>query len=416
MASKRRHQGMWLRSFAGALFLHGLCLAFFFLLLAVQEPASRRGKRRAGVLPRLEGPAVAVRVVPEFAPQLLPLTLVPLEAISGAGDETGTGQEHPLPAREHALPGTEAARSAPRGEGGAPVSSARRDREELRAQVWNDPRDNQPFRRRRAHEIRSPESIARAPESAASDRSTRRELASAGAPGHGQRGRESDAERELTPSDPGDPLLHTEAVGGHRRGRPHPDRRVALLERGRTANEGRHGDRAADVINSVARSNELDPGLLDLSRPGGGGAPDESGIAGTGGDGDAADGTRDARGTAAVTARVRRGPGRATVLARRQIPYFRRLYEQLDARVEYPHRLALGLEQGTVVVTFTLFADGRVTGVRVAKTSGFVEFDAALTTAVQQIGSFGPVPPALLAGSGAIVVRAPYEFRNPMIR
>jgi TonB family protein len=92
------------------------------------------------------------------------------------------------------------------------------------------------------------------------------------------------------------------------------------------------------------------------------------------------------------------------------------MYRRLDQLVDFPRDLALDLDQGTVIATLVLDRDGRVADVRVTASSGYTGFDDAFTGAVRRAASFGPVPAALLGDRGALAVRVPYTFRNPMIR
>lgn len=92
------------------------------------------------------------------------------------------------------------------------------------------------------------------------------------------------------------------------------------------------------------------------------------------------------------------------------------MYQRIDSIVKFPRHLALGLEQGEVVVTFTLFANGSIGDVRLLKSSGFYEFDDELTRALRVAAPFGPVPTALRGHADRVGVTAPYKFKNPLIR
>ena len=88
----------------------------------------------------------------------------------------------------------------------------------------------------------------------------------------------------------------------------------------------------------------------------------------------------------------------------------------MDGLIEFPEELALNFDQGEVIVRFTLFRDGRVGQVVVEKSSGFKKFDRQVTSAVGRGGPYGPVPPTIIGERDRITVRAPYAFRNPLIR
>jgi protein TonB len=71
------------------------------------------------------------------------------------------------------------------------------------------------------------------------------------------------------------------------------------------------------------------------------------------------------------------------------------------------------MEQGDVLVGFTIRKDGSVTDVRVLKGSGFAKFDKNVLAAIKKAAPFGPLPPSL---GGELRVTAPFEGSNPAIR
>lgn len=95
--------------------------------------------------------------------------------------------------------------------------------------------------------------------------------------------------------------------------------------------------------------------------------------------------------------------------------YLQEIQRRVSAVREFPRNLALRLEQGETVVHFVLETDGRISnGVKVLKSSGFDEFDAAATRAVQRAAPFPPLPPARWARPLAVSIRVAFE--NPVVR
>jgi TonB family protein len=174
---------------------------------------------------------------------------------------------------------------------------------------------------------------------------------------------------------------------------------------------------AADSRNQRAASNELHPGVTDLSRAGvrardqaltGRGPGDAPGAVDHPSSGRAPaeyGGSRAQSVGAEVTERTRE---------RAYDQYFREIQRRVGKPV-FPRRLQLQLEQGETVVRFVVGADGRLRGgVRVSKSSGFDEFDTEATRAVERAAPFPPLPTAL-AGQ-PITVSMSFAFENPLIR
>ncbi len=134
---------------------------------------------------------------------------------------------------------------------------------------------------------------------------------------------------------------------------------------------------------------------------GGGGAPGSGGGVGRGGearplgDGDGwiALGTEDAR----------------------YIRYLHEVRRRLQPlwRDAFPYDEALRLRQGTVVLQFVIARDGSVHATRVSRHSGVDRFDANVLAAVSQ-ARLPPIPESL--GHSELRIRAPFEFRNPVVR
>ena len=98
---------------------------------------------------------------------------------------------------------------------------------------------------------------------------------------------------------------------------------------------------------------------------------------------------------------------------RRYVSYFRRIHGKIQPLWVFPRSLEVRLLQGDVRVRFTILADGKVTNIRVQKSSGFPKFDRVVMQAVARAAPFGPIPRGL---GKKIHVLAPFEFHNPMVR
>jgi TonB family protein len=71
------------------------------------------------------------------------------------------------------------------------------------------------------------------------------------------------------------------------------------------------------------------------------------------------------------------------------------------------------LNQGTVIVSFVITAEGAVREVSLRRRSGVDRFDANVLAAVRR-AVLPPIPAAL--GVSRLNIRAPFEFRNPLVR
>ncbi len=173
--------------------------------------------------------------------------------------------------------------------------------------------------------------------------------------------------------------------------------------------------RPTDNVDSDQKVTALVQSLIHASAAGGigghgeggsegGGDPGAGGRAGPGshspplgvGDGDVVDfGTRD--------------PG--------FLPYFRKIHGKIDPlwTNAFPKSAILDLKQGTVILEFTIFADGstRVSWPPV-RPSGIEEFDRNCADAIRRAAPFGPIPPEL--GLRTLRIRAPFEAKNPIVR
>jgi TonB family protein len=164
------------------------------------------------------------------------------------------------------------------------------------------------------------------------------------------------------------------------------------------------GPTRARSVSAASDARRIDP--FDLSRSRGRGGV----TAGSGGGHGAG-----VRGADRGSVRNGTGKGGGWLRARRDDPYFRRLFAAVDRRIEYPRKLALALEQGQVIVHFRLDARGKAGAIEVIRSSGHPALDREVTRAIAEVGSFGP-PPRALSRGGSVGVRMPYRFKSPMVR
>ncbi|MGD0677773.1 MAG: energy transducer TonB [Polyangiaceae bacterium] len=101
----------------------------------------------------------------------------------------------------------------------------------------------------------------------------------------------------------------------------------------------------------------------------------------------------------------------------RLLPYFRKLHARIDPlwAHAFPKSALLELKQGTVIVEFTVWANGEVSVTwPPARASGVAEFDWNCAEAIRRAGPFPPIPREL--GVQALRVRAPFVASNPIVK
>ena len=345
-----------------------------------------------------------------------------LPRISGAGDAVDFGDQHPFPAAAVDFPGSRAASRGGGDVGGSETYAAERYREDARAELWNDPHRYRTPRQREYARAGTEESVARAQVAGFANRAQPRTTRARAGEARGRvgaaRGNQADGNAgELAPvlADPEAVLGAAPAQRRHQRvAAALTPAAEALARRGHGVDSDRRGP-VSDRDNVAAASSELDPLPIEVTSARDGGDLDGWGVAGEPAPGVVSRGwSRD--GTAATTARVGRGNDRGAIAARRDNPYFRAMYRRLDEVIVFPRHLAVAMEQGEVVASFTLYADGHIDDLQVRKSSGFDDFDRELHRAIKRVAPFGPVPEAVLRGRGQIKVITPYAFRNPVIR
>jgi TonB family protein len=102
------------------------------------------------------------------------------------------------------------------------------------------------------------------------------------------------------------------------------------------------------------------------------------------------------------------------------LPYFRKLHAKIDPlwANAFPKSAMLELKQGTVIIEFSIAADGttKVTWPPV-RPSGVDEFDKNCADAIRRAAPFDPLPPTLKeAGRTSLKIRAPFIAKNPIIK
>ena len=102
------------------------------------------------------------------------------------------------------------------------------------------------------------------------------------------------------------------------------------------------------------------------------------------------------------------------------LPYFRKIHAKVDPlwRDAFPRSALLELKQGTVILEFTIAADGSVkVSWPPARPSGIDEFDRNCADAIRRAGPFDPIPAALREmGRTSLRIRAPFVAKNPVVK
>jgi TonB family protein len=101
----------------------------------------------------------------------------------------------------------------------------------------------------------------------------------------------------------------------------------------------------------------------------------------------------------------------------RLVPYFRRIHAKIDPlwADAFPRSALFDLKQGTVILDFTVYADGRaVVSWPPVRPSGIDEFDRNCADAIRRAAPFPPIPRQL--GVSELHIRAPFVANNPVIK
>jgi TonB family protein len=100
----------------------------------------------------------------------------------------------------------------------------------------------------------------------------------------------------------------------------------------------------------------------------------------------------------------------------RLVSYFRQIHAKVDPlwADAFPRSALLDLKQGTVILDFTIYADGHaVVAWPPVRPSGIEAFDRNCADAVRRASPFPPIPRRL--GVSVLHVRAPFVASNPVI-
>jgi len=100
----------------------------------------------------------------------------------------------------------------------------------------------------------------------------------------------------------------------------------------------------------------------------------------------------------------------------RLVSYFRQIHAKIDPLWSdaFPKSALLNLEQGTVIIEFTVFADGHAeVHWPPARPSGVDEFDRNCASAIRRAMPFPPIPSGL---GRSLRIRAPFVASNPIVK
>jgi TonB family protein len=101
----------------------------------------------------------------------------------------------------------------------------------------------------------------------------------------------------------------------------------------------------------------------------------------------------------------------------RFLPYFRQIHAKIDPlwADAFPKSALYELRQGTVILEFTVFADGHaVVSWPPVRPSGIADFDRNCAEAIRRASPLPPIPREL--GLPSVRIRAPFIATNPIIK
>lgn len=404
MAQRSKHHRAALALFAAASMHVGL--------VALWQGSGEQ--KPAATSPDLVGLASVELVAASYAPEL---SSDAPPALRGAADQLAASPDLALRDRADA-PGRELGRASP-GRSGQDSFVPRRDSDARSKSLWNTAAAAQ---MRHTGDLptgeHSPESLERSEAPAFSADPRRRQQARAGAEkasaglndSRGQGGAPGEEGDEWFAMDPrfdvAPRATHKEVSGALRTSSEAP-----RSERGEASAESRLRGPAQESLHAPARASRQSASPFDLGAPSAG-----SGTAlGANGRRGKSTARHQEDGTAAQAGRGK-GESLASTQATRSTPYFYAMYRRIDKALRFPKKLALGLEQGELVLAFELDGAGQVHSLGVQKGSGFPAFDREALRAFRAAAPFGAVPKSLLQGRKRLRVIAPYFFRNPLIR
>lgn len=191
-------------------------------------------------------------------------------------------------------------------------------------------------------------------------------------------------------------------------GRPEVDRGPAATPSRQVDSRVRDNADAELLAASLAQSWVQASGRRGQREGAGAGGRPRGGVAGTGGH-SGSGGQSQAHGP---------GSGRDGALDTRDSRY-RRWLSDVRRRVEralvFPHERAVMMDQGTTVLVMQLGRSGEVDGLRVRRSSGFMDFDEAALSAVRSVAPLPRIPDDLAPELSRLNVVLSVAMQNPMV-
>ena len=425
----------WLGAAAGSAAIHVLALWALVGGGAFERALDRSNAVLAANMEAINAPAFEadwIDVAPAAELQDAPPVTAPLSPestplpTSRAAVEADARRDRPLATAQRVADGRDrAAPSADQGEraGRTTDSAWRRDRSTMHAELSDGATSSQPARLRTSGAgPSSPQAVRREPVVGTGDATRSETPASVPSARQLATPDESPAgdSARTAAGDHAQPQVVASVEFPRSADNPSPDRGKGPLDAEQGARSFDSPDRGAtaDDRSQRAASNELHPGITDLSRAGA--HASEPALSGRGPG--AAPGAVDRASRGAAPAELglphvqQVGADVAGPTQDRHYDlYIREITRRVNSLRQFPKRLALRLEQGETVVRFVVDVDGRLrSGVQVMKSSGFDEFDLEAARAVERAAPFPPLPPAL--ATHALPVSMRVLFENPLVR
>jgi protein TonB len=208
--------------------------------------------------------------------------------------------------------------------------------------------------------------------------------------------------RELVRAEPAEPPPVTSDPAGT--ARPWLPRDPAATDTAKPAEE------VSDRVDTPLVSDALAPDPIELTRPA---SPGSGHVAAGNGALGYAPETRGVAPVPTGAPGLPRGDMRPSTYQRQYDLYVSRVKEKVDPLWEFPRDLALRLEQGDLLVSFTIQRDGRLKDLRLIKRSGFPAFDKNVLSAIKKAAPFDPLPATF---GSELHVTAPFAGGSPAIR
>jgi TonB family protein len=174
-------------------------------------------------------------------------------------------------------------------------------------------------------------------------------------------------------------------------------------------------DRPTDNVDAEQEVALRIQSILHASNAGGVAGPGRGGQAGPG-----PAGAGGAGGPGSTSHALGTGPGSGVDVDprdRRRIDYLRQVSAKLGPYTDWRKLLSVSQAvdgvQGIVVVTFTILADGSVSGASITRSSGVAELDENYRRAILKAAPYPPLPPEL---GPSFRWAMPLDLRNPAVR